>query len=371
MENEPKNTENESEDRESKSKNEEYLHQIQKKIDELKGGLQSLKHRWLGVLWVITIFIILSQNKKIRTLNNQMQILQNGINNVNGLLMSVDSDVRRLDDSVAEQVEQRMQQVMSEMNSYEIKYTEINPVKEEVTAKIIMNLKRYDKSAEYYAEVKSLGGERTIEEKFIGDGIQRICTLALPADSNYSVAFYKRTSEGGELLSMEDITIAAVDCLNDRVEYSSMGSTRGNGIMARTVELRNHTYGFEDARIGKVEAILSYYSKEFATIQMTESTGAGTTIQGQYGDSSSTVSGSYSSSYHTDGYSSTIEDDIYSVNPEDEVKSYELYLTEDEVRELLGVSEEEEVAFYDVMFQIKVTFRDGTSRILDGSWSIY
>lgn len=143
--------------------------------------------------------------------------------------------------------------------------------------------------------------------------------------------------------------------------------------MARTVELRNRTYGFEEAKIKKVEAILSYYNEEFATIQMTESTGEGTMIQGEYGESSSTVSSSYSSSYssYKDNSAAIREDDEYSVDTKEEIKEYEMKLTEDEIREMLGYSEKEEVAFYDVMFQLKITFYDGTSTTYDGWWSIY
>lgn len=135
-EDEASNKENETKNGENKSKNDEYIRQMQKKIDELKVSLKLMKHRWIGVLWMIMMFVVLLQNEKIQKLSNQLMTLNHWMNHVNGQLMNISSDVNQLDDSIAEEVKQQMQQAISEMNSFKVEYIEINPVKKEVTAKL-------------------------------------------------------------------------------------------------------------------------------------------------------------------------------------------------------------------------------------------
>lgn len=354
------------------TKQEDSMSSIHKKLNQLSNRYPSNKHTWNWMLWAIMLLLLLSQNSKIRKMSQNLDTMQQNLGNMNNLVNGLNSNVNSLDYEIGEQVKEQLQQTMSEIASYEISYTDINPVQQTVIAEVMIHLKSFEQGNQYCLQIMSLNDHVVTETDLIGEAMHRSCTITLPADTDYSVSFYKKTAGGGALLTTEDIQILAQEYMKNRVEIRSNSGMRSSGEMYRLVDLYNHTYGYEEAKIKKVEAILSYDGEEFATIPMSENLDDELSIRGDYGTSEAAVSGTYSNSHITNDGSSTISDDGLQIeNSEDELVTYQMKLTESQIRELLDVKENEEVQFYNVLFHVKITFFDGTTLIPDEVWSIY
>lgn len=350
--------------------NRKCLHNIMLRI---KKDLSSTNHAWVILLWLILLVVNLYQGSQIYKMRTEMKMLQES---VDAKFEMITNGINYLQYNTADEVTGRvgtlLNQSMSEVDSYSIRYTDVNLTDHIVTVEITTKLKRYENDAIYQATILNLGDHSTTTEVLEGDQLIRTCTLVLSYENNYTIDISRVNKSGGAKITVEPISLLIPDMILNRTIIQATSAFRNNVQAIALYEFSNNTYHNENASIDHVEAILSYQSNEFMTILLSEVPldYNSATLSEEGGKSSSTVSSSVTTSSNTadvndsattvlDKSRGMSENELEAVS-EYEQRKFELDVTLDTIRMNLSSEDSKHILFTDIQVYLVVTYKDGS-----------
>ena len=343
--------------------------------------LSSKQHAWIIILWVVLLVIILYQGRQIHEMRTEVTMLQES---VDAKFMMITNGISYLQNNmvneVTGEVEALYTQTMSELDSYQIRYTDVDFAKQTVTVELQLNLKSYENNSTYQSTILNLGDNTTNSVAFEGDKLIRACTFLLSTENNYTMSIEKENDNGGTKLTTESIPLSMYDEMSNRTQIISEYSAYSEYEAKKQILFRNTTFGDESGSIERVDAILSYQDQEFLTLELSEVPVESNSLEvsGEVGTSSSSVSlsvtGSDDKTVQVDPATSKIEElgvegmtDLAKDASDYELREFEFGVTLDTIRSSLSMHYSENMSFTDLKISFLITYENGTQVTKDES----
>ena len=347
-------------------------------ILRVRNDVCSKQNTWVILLWLVLVVVILYQGRQLHAMRTEVNALKEGID---AKFMMITNGINSLQSNVVYEVNDEvgslLTQTMSEVDSYDIRYLDVDFANHMVTVEITLNLKSYEKDANYQATILNLSDSSTTTKVFEGDYLIRKCTLVLSDETNYTMSFEKETLSGGTKLTSGSIDLFIRDKISNRTTVKENSSFRNESSAILQFVINNNTFQNDSASIEKVEAVLSYLEEEFLTIQLSEVPldYNYADLSGDQGMSSSSVTSSStvsSNSTNTGVWTtSPVEsgeideaEDIQNIS-EYEQRRFQLDVTMDTIRNSLSSEHREKIKFADININMVITYKDGTKTTLN------
>lgn len=350
-----------TENKENNEKENRQLSQIQEQLKRFQKNVMMGQNRYLLILCGILMLIIIGQGIHIGRMRRELNQINTSLVRLNNEIRDSRSYMYGMSGNIADEISHRMEEVNSEMESYSVKYTDINPSENTVTVKVNVRLKSYDNQSNYQVQIYNQQKDVVTFQNLEGEGLQRACLLMLPANADYSLDVMKTGDDGGARLTQESIFVTPKTELAERTKVESGSSFISDGKIERKFLLSNHTYEHMSALIAKVEAAIYYGDEAITNLPMTEvSLEDETSVM--TGNSGTTSTTSQSVSVRSDN---NTEPDILKPDVGEEVRMFMLSTTMEDLRSQLPTTVEDTISFHAFTVQLIVTYEDGSTMTLN------